>query len=193
MVLIGLMGGKGSGKTTAASYLIDRLGFTERSFADPLKKACKELFLLSDEQIYGTQEQKETPDDRWFGCTPRKMLQYVGTDLLRDYLDNIMPGLHKNVFTHHFRLWYHDLMVKNPHACVVISDVRFQNEADFIKELGGYLIKIDRPGIASNDTHPSEVELRSIKSYDIVLINNKTIEEFYCQIMSCVDNASQMN
>ena len=105
MVLIGLMGVKASGKSTGASFLINKHSFVEKSFAECLKKACQQLFLLTDEQVFGTQEQKETPDPRWFNCTPRKMLQYVGTDLLRDNLNTIMPGLGYNMFSHHFRLW----------------------------------------------------------------------------------------
>ena len=82
IMLIGFMGIKGSGKDTCADLLIQNYGFMKKSFADPLKHACKELFLFTNEQVFGTQLQKETPDPRWFGCSPRVALQYVGTDLL---------------------------------------------------------------------------------------------------------------
>ncbi|XWV26024.1 hypothetical protein QJ857_gp1056 [Tupanvirus soda lake] len=182
MVLIGLMGIKGSGKTTGAAYLVDHYYFVEKSFAECLKKACKELFLLSDEQVFGTQEQKETPDPRWFGCTPRKMLQFVGTELLRDNLDKIMPGLGKNVFTHHFKLWYESEIKMNPNLCVVVSDVRFQNEIDFIQSLGGVVIKIDRPCVQTNDMHQSEIELQSISTYNHLINNTGTIDDLYRHI-----------
>lgn len=61
-MLIGLMGPKNSGKTTGAKFLVEKHHFVEKSFADCLKKACKELFMLTVEQLYGTQ--KETPDPR---------------------------------------------------------------------------------------------------------------------------------
>lgn len=177
MVLVGLMGTKCSGKTTSATYLVENYNFVEKSFAECLKKACQNLFLLSDEQIYGSQEQKETPDPRWFGCTPRKMLQFVGTDLLRNHLDTIMPGLGNNIFTHHFKLWYQDELSKNPTLRVVVSDVRFQNEIDFIQSLGGIVIKINRPGIDLTDAHQSEIELQNISTYDYLIENDGTLEE----------------
>ena len=178
MVLVGIMGVKGSGKSTGAEFLVNNYGFVEKSFADCLKKACKELFLLSDDQVFGTQEQKETPDPRWFGCTPRKMLQFVGTDLLRNNLDKIMPGLGVNIFTHHFKIWYETELVLNPNLCVVVPDVRFQNEIDFIQSLEGIVIKINRPSAVTWDMHPSELELQSISNYNFLLNNNGSIGEF---------------
>ena len=186
MPLIGLMGIKKSGKDTCADYLVTKYGFIKKSFADALKRACAEFFLFTDEQLYGTQEQKETPDPRWFGYTPRLAMQYVGTDLLRDNLDKIMPGLGKRVFTHRFDLWYKDEMKKNPNLSIVIADVRFQNEVDFIQSLGGYVIKINRPNVLTNDVHPSEMELQSITSYNDVIENTGTLDELYDKLISII-------
>ena len=182
MALIGLMAIKGSGKTTSAAYLVEKYGFIEKPFAECLKKACQNLFLLGDEQILGSQEQKETPDNRWFGCTPRKMVQFVGTDLLRDRLDEIMPGLGKNIFVHHFMLWYSEELLKNPNIRVVISDVRFQNEIEFIQSLGGTVIKIEKAGLDTSDMHQSELELQNIETYDCLIENNYAIEYLYLDI-----------
>lgn len=175
-MLIGLIGSKGAGKDTCADYLCKEHGFIKVSFADCLKRACKELFVFSDEQVYGTQKQKETPDPRWFGASPRTVLQYVGTELLRDQLDTIMPGLGKNVFINNFKLWYAQ---QGPDAKIVIADVRFQNEADVIKELGGLLLKIERPSLESTDSHASEVELKNIANYDKIINNNRETDLFY--------------
>ena len=103
-MLFGIMGQKGSGKDTCADFLIENHNYIKFSFADCLKRACKEIFLLSDEQLYGTIQQKETPDPRWHHTTPRKIMQYVGTDLLRNNLNTIMPGIGMDVFIHHFRI-----------------------------------------------------------------------------------------
>lgn len=169
--LIGITGHIKAGKTTAANHLTSR-GYVEVSFADPLKKACKDLFLFTDEQVYGTQEQKETPDERWFGCTPRKALQFIGSDLLRDNLDKIMPGLGKNVFVHHFKLWFES----NPTTSVVIHDLRFLNEAAAIKDLGGIIIRIKRKEADEvNHSHQSEKEIDLI-DFDYCIENDFEIE-----------------
>ena len=92
-MLVGLSGLKGSGKDTCADYLVKNHGFIKVAFADPLKDALKVLFMFTNDQLNGTIEQKEAPDNRWFGCSTRTAMQFVGTELLRDQLDKIMPGL----------------------------------------------------------------------------------------------------
>lgn len=187
MVLIGFLASKNSGKTTVANYLIDNYQFVEFSFANCLKRACQELFLFTNEQVFGTQEQKEAPDSRWFGCSPRKMLQFVGTDLLRENLNKIMPGLGKDIFIHHFKLWYLKELKNNPDLNVVISDVRFQNEIDAIQQLGGKVVKIIRPNIVADDQHSSEIELQTITNYDYLIENNSTIEDLYFSLEKCLN------
>ena len=189
MVLIGIIGNKESGKTTSGKYIVDKYKFIERTFAHCLKKACQELFLLSDDQVYGSQEQKEAPDSRWFDCSPRKILQYVGTDLMRDQFDVIMPGLGKNIFIHHFKIWYQEYINLNPEANIIITDVRFLNEISFITSLGGIIIKIERPNINESDTHQSETELRQYKSSNFTIDNSKNIIDLYANIdciMNCI-------
>jgi hypothetical protein len=161
-MLVGFMGAMGSGKTTAANFMINEYGYVEKAFADPLKRACKELFLFTDDQLYGTQAQKEEADNRWFGCSARTAMQFVGTDLFRNQLNAIMPGIKNNIWVHHFKLWYqnHIKILDNPP--VVISDIRFQNEADIIKKMGGIIIRIDRP----NGFHPPQ---KRISNYDICM------------------------
>lgn len=190
-MILGLLGEKFSGKTTGADYLVDRYKFVEIAFADCLKRACQELFLFANEQVYGTLEQKETPDERWFGCTPRTALQFVGTDLLRNNLDKIMPGLGKGIFTHHVKLRVEQLISKDPDAIIVISDVRFQNEVNFIHSLGGTVLKIhrQRDRIPENyDKHVSEVELSAITNFDKYISNNGDVEDFYDKIDGFIQN-----
>ena len=178
-MLIGLMGPQGSGKDTVADYLLSQNpNLVKRSMAEPLKKACKELFLFNDTQLYGTQAQKNEPDPKWFGCSPRTCLQYVGTDLLRDQLEKIMPGIDQDIFIHHFKLWY----TSHSQGYVVVPDIRFQNEVDMIHQLGGYVIKLTRPrdsDLEKIDKHASEVALESITNHDWQIINNGTLEELY--------------
>jgi hypothetical protein len=159
----------------------------EKSFAEPLKKACQELFLLDDQQLFGTQEQKEELDTRWFGNSPRKILQFVGTELFRNNMDRLMPGLGNDFFIYRFKLWYQKELALNPNLRVVVSDVRFQNESDSIQKLGGIIIKLDRKS-DSEDTHSSEKELLGITTYDYLINNNATLTDFESKLQNCLSD-----
>lgn len=163
MVLIGLVGRKQSGKDTFADYLVSQYGFTKQAFAGPVKEVCRAMFLLTPEQLEDPQ-QKETVDGRW-GLTPRQMMQKVGTDMVR-------------------RVWDEDFWLKNMdlRLCggdVVVSDVRFPNEAQYIRDRGGVLVRIAHNGGALEDPHTSETSQESIRE-DVCVVNEKNgLTAFY--------------
>lgn len=64
-VIIGLSGHAGSGKDTAADYLVDRYGFVKLSLADEMKRFCKTVFGFTDEQLWGSSEKRNAPDQRF--------------------------------------------------------------------------------------------------------------------------------
>lgn len=178
MKLIGLVAGKRCGKDTFADYIIKKQGYIKYGFADPLKEACRHLFLFNNEQLYG--ECKEDFDDRW-KTTPRKIYQQVGTEMFRNYFQTLFPE-NKNIscgnfWVYRFKLWYQEEIKKNPDIKIIISDIRFQNEADIITELGGSLIKIIRK-TNFKDMHSSEIGICKIKS-DYIIINNSTLANYY--------------
>lgn len=153
MVLIGLCGIKGSGKSTVATYLSDFYGFNEYTFASPIREIVKTMFLISEWQL-SEPELKEKCIDDYFNVTPRKAMQFVGTELVREHIGELLPHIGSDFWIEHlFRR-----MLKNGDvdSNVVISDVRFQNEADKIRSLGGVIVKIIRPSIYSLDSHSSE-------------------------------------
>jgi hypothetical protein len=87
-------------------------------------------------------------------CTPtyREVLQSIGTNLLRD-------RLHPNVFVN---AMFKDSNINKKN--IIISDVRFLNEAKAIKKRGGIIIKVEKENSESNDTHQSETESDMILS-----------------------------
>lgn len=178
MLVIGVTGKKGHGKDTFADYLVDKHNFIKISFAEPLKKACQILFNLTDEQLYGNK--KEVNDSFW-NTTPRMLFQYIGTDLLRNQLKNIMPQIKNNIWVEIARKKILDLEKENKHLKIVISDVRFENEIEFIEELKGVCVRVVREkGIFNNnDQHSSEIALDKIEMKNID--NNKTLEDLFKQ------------
>lgn len=162
MSIIGLLGRKGHGKDTIADYLVQNYNYSKFAFALSLKDIIKQLFDFNDDQLYGNS--KEEIDPRW-GKSPRWIMQFLGTDVFR------------NTFGEDF--WIKSLKYKiKDYNLVVISDVRFQNEADFIKEIGGKIWKVER-NINNNiySNHESENNIDQIE-YDL-LIKNEHLNELY--------------
>lgn len=180
MNLLGLCATKRSGKDTFADYLCENYGYVKYSFAGPLKKACAEIFMLSEEQVDGIH--KETIDDRW-DVSARTIFQKVGTEMFRDKLSDIIPEMYKiqqNFWVYRFKLWYANFLKQNPNGKVVVSDVRFENEVDVIRELNGSLIKINR-NTHLTDNHASEQYIQMVNA-DIELENNSDLKSYYKKI-----------
>jgi hypothetical protein len=119
MHLIGITGKARAGKDTVAKYLVRNYGFVSSSFALPLKRAAKEMFGLSDDEAFGD-ELKEVPIPFWWGLSPRAMFQKLGTEGGRILFgDDIW-----------LKRWERFYLQYRDSAHVVVSDVRFDNEAD---------------------------------------------------------------
>ena len=181
-MIIGLTGYKFSGKDETANFIIsktkDTLRFHKYSFAGPLKKTVGEMFGWNDDDL-NDPNLKEKTDEFW-GVSPREILQWMGTDIARIALPNRFPELKKlhgeNFWIKTFIRWYKNQSNKN----VIISDVRFTNEAQLIKSEGGILIRVHRDSVVpSTINHPSEnVELLQ-PLVDINVSNNGTIEDLW--------------
>ena len=132
--IIGICGLIGHGKDTAAGFLIEE-GFERISFAGVLKDACANIFGWDRILLEGTtdegREWRETVDEWWSkrldipNFTPRLALQQVGTDVLRTHF--------------HPDIWVAacERQVEMSEKDIVISDCRFFNELQAIKNLGG--------------------------------------------------------
>ena len=180
-MLIGLCGQKRVGKDTGAELLINNYGFKRFAFADALKNACKNIFLLDDEQVNG--KHKETIDERW-NISPREIFQKFGTEIFRNNLDMYFPNLkdHKqNFWVYRFKLWIKEEYKKNPDQNIVITDIRFPNEMQIVKDFGGIIIKIKRNTFESIDNHSSEVLIDSLKE-DYLIYNDGSKKTYYEKI-----------
>jgi hypothetical protein len=176
-MVIGIVGRKRHGKDTVADFLTSKYGYEKYSFANPLKLGAMEMFGLTEEQVFG--DQKEVIDPLW-GCTPRQILQVLGTELLQYDIQNHIPAfkeIGRLVWVKNFMRFYKN----NPDKNLSIADVRFIHEANTIKELGGMVIKVVRPGMPDGDFHASEVEIDHI-DYDHLIINDGTLQDLYDKV-----------
>lgn len=140
-IIIGFSGKIGAGKTTAAKLLYAR-SFTRVRFAGPLKAMVAALG-LDEAEIDG--ERKEKPCALLGGKTPRWAMQTLGTDWGRALID-------EQLWVNAWKLQVRKL---GDYIPVVADDVRFENEAKAIRELGGVVVRIVRDGLRA-DGHASE-------------------------------------
>lgn len=185
MRIIAITAPKHSGKNVVSDYLVQKYGYKEYAFADPIKKACKEIFLFSDEQLYGNL--KETIDDRW-GISPREALQVIGTEIfqykIHDYINSKkFNQLGRGLWVHRFRLMVESINIDDK---LVISDLRFPHEAEIIKEYGGEIWRIKRPSLTIVDNHSSETEYNDIEA-DKLFINDGSISDLQFKISNEMD------
>lgn len=132
-VLIGLTGKAGTGKDTVGNYIRDTYGFQTLSFAGPLKKGVSALFDIPMETLFSRTEKEQT--DPRYNRSPRELLQWLGTDVLRDQVD-------KDFFVKHMG-WRLDRILLEEGGQVVVTDVRFDNEAEVVRAYGGQVWRVD--------------------------------------------------
>lgn len=160
--LVAFTGLARSGKTTAAKFLLSE-GYERMSFADPIKQMVRCLTPLLD---------KNSEPPGFGGKTIRELYQTLGTDWGRNTVDT---NLWVNLGRERIQSLLLDTM-EGINRGVVIDDLRFDNEAALIKELGGVVIQIERPGIKAME-HISEAGV-STELLDAVLCNGESYEEF---------------
>lgn len=161
--IIGLAGRARSGKTTVARQLCAK-GFHELAFADPIVDALTMIFDVPSE--YRTSKKEHSLPG--FNFSYRKATQTLGTDWGRRMLD---PDLWIQVLANRIQ------MVADDSDCIVISDVRFENEAQWIRSQGGEVWHIVRPGFDGGvREHASENGIEILQG-EKVLVNDKGLEE----------------
>jgi len=172
------------GKDTAGMMALELLlkqGCQVRrdAFAGPLKKACQDVFGFSDDQVYGDLKGEEDP---FWHFTPRWALQFVGTELFRRHIRE--------------DIWAASLQrraINEPEISVIVTDLRFKNEAQAIKDIGGFVVKCDRnvPYDEKIDEHQSEIDMLDYDGWDFALDNNHSMSTLNEQVATVVDVAWQ--
>lgn len=188
-ILIGLKGKIGSGKTTSAEILKEEFTIEEYVMAGPIKKIGS-IMGFTDTELYGTQEEKLKKNPYW-GISARHFLQIFGTDICRDALSEKIPAMY-SIWLQLFEIH----MNKNKSTNILVSDIRFPDEADAIQKNGGIIIEIDRTpdepqdsdweNIKHHTQHASEMDMEKIKA-NYVISNTKDISYLRSELIKVVN------
>jgi hypothetical protein len=210
-MILGVTGLIGSGKDTVADYLCTFHGFKRVSFAASLKDAVSAVFGWDRELLEGStkssREWREQKDTWWserlnMEITPRRVLQYWGTEVLRN-------NFHKDIWVASV-----ENKLRQSKDNIVITDCRFINEVNAIKNVGGTTMRVVRgkqpewydaavsynKGEVGNMTwsiskakldklrvHASEYSSVGL-DYDHYVDNNGTIDELHTVIKSIINS-----
>ncbi len=209
-MILGLAGKALSGKDSVADYLLDNNDFDRKlGFASNLKTACVEIFGLTSGQVMTQQGKSTDLKDMvvitksilielidWMHKThdvaleskdystllgvelfkPREILQFVGTEVMRYYAAD-----------YHYEVVFRSV---SSDENVILTDVRFPNEAAGVLSHGGFLVRLERPeelrslhGVVLNSEHPSEVALDNWSTWSYKLKNDgRTLNVLYAEI-----------
>lgn len=174
MNILGLTGYKQAGKTTLAGVAVVDFGFQRIGFADELKEMVEKMWpAFTFAHIWGDRKEEVLEE---YGKTAREVLQHVGTDMFRAYDPDVWVRCMRR------RIHAYLMRMGNSARPIIIDDIRFDNEAALIRELGGQVWEVVRKDPQSKkrrkkDIHPSELGLLA-SSVDMVILNAFGMEEY---------------
>ena len=198
-MIIGLSGYAKSGKDEVAKIIQElQTGWQVKKFSGVLKKVASLLTGIPQDKFEDQEFKQSYLGSEWSTptMTPlntipvfesvqfmqmmsvREFLQKLGTDAIRD-------GLHPNAWVNAAMVGYHTeekesrygeyfKIVSGP-CNWIFTDCRFPNEAQAIKDRGGVIIRIDRPGVGPVNDHPSETALDDW-DFDYKILNASDLE-----------------
>ena len=169
--ILAFAGKSGVGKDTAAWFLVKMFEGKKvgpmLSFAQPLKMACSYMLGYPTSLPFSSQAMKNVPG--FGGRTPKEVAQFMGTEVARNML-------HPDIWVH---LMHQEISYL--HRTVIITDLRFQNEYEYIMQNGGHVIHIHRDvesrGIPGHASDQIKFNVKEGDSYH-ALTNNGALEEF---------------
>jgi dephospho-CoA kinase len=178
-VIIGLSGYARSGKDEVAKILVEEYGYTRVAFADKIRELLYEMnpnfrdtLLQQAVDNFGWEEVKQD-------ATVRRMLQNLGVGARKVFGDEFWVAQALSQ-VHFEENW-------------VITDVRFVNEADRIKQYdNSQLWRIKRQGVEAVNSHISEHDLDGY-SVDMILTNNGTLDDLRQLVRRRMEFASNAN
>lgn len=178
-MIIALSGKKGSGKDTVADMIVNIM---EEKYRNKYRSVFKKSYAYKLKQIVAiltdtTIEQNLTTEGKntyisIFEKTLGQLQQIVGTECFRNVLDT--------------DIWVKALLYTyTPGDVWLITDCRFPNEVESVKNLDGLCIRINR-NLCCTDSrdlnHPSEIALDNYTNFDYIIDNNCTLDELRVKV-----------
>jgi len=215
-------GNAGAGKDEAAKQLVLKHNFVPLAFADPMKRFLADIFDWDEDRLWGPSENRAKDDPRYqvplFGLSDeearpkflnaRYALQTLGHEFGREmccydtwvlYAMRIAKKIESGGY-------YYDrvkgflqqgqsgcpLLAEEPKKNIVITDLRYRNEAEVVRAAGGLLVRVKRwvPKIRISPKHQSEKDLLDVHDddFDWILYNRSTLEDLWAQVDHMIAN-----
>ena len=178
-MIIGLSGYAQSGKDTVAGMLIGLHKYEKVAFADTIRNLLYEMdpFVTDGELSFRLQDVVDTygwENAKKVAPEIRRLLQELGVG--GRHLFGLNFWVNQALNPH---IYEHPAVGVNKN--IVVTDVRFINEAETVKSLGGQIWRINRPGVGPVNNHVSETNLDDW-NFDAVINNNGGMEHLIAQI-----------
>lgn len=176
--IVGINGPAGSGKDSIAQVLVERAGYKRIGFADELKAMLYDLnptiiIYSDDEGITETEKLANLVDEMGYNEAKlaypeiRRLLQVFGTEVVRSRVPNFWLDRVDDKIAAAFM---------DGHPGIVITDVRFPNEANYIRQRGGIVCRIETDYNViegENRQHSSETSMSDYR-FDMTFVNPRS-------------------
>jgi len=172
--LICLCGYRRAGKDYVADKFVKLFDHRKIAIATKLKESLQILFNFSDDQLHGMK--KDEVDPKWH-ITPRRVMEYFGTEMMQHQIQHILPHIHNSFW---IQSCLPDIAKSLQNSNVVISDLRFEHEIEYLKKSfpNVIIIRISNPHVSLSSNHISETSCDTFKN-DFVITNDPTKDEMF--------------
>ena len=166
--IIAITGSARAGKNTLGEFILSEYSGYLYGFADPIRAMLAQINVDMNTQYYKDHKEENVP---WLGKSPRQLMQTLGTEWGRNMIN---PDIWVNPAKEYFKKYGPGM---------IITDLRFENEAKWVREAGGLIIHIMKP--LQLDKHGYPVVKKEHESEqgikfdytDIAIVNGGTLED----------------
>jgi len=180
-MIIALCGLPRCGKDTFASFFKDRSDIVQYAFADPIRKLVCDVFSWKEESFQS--DSKDEIDPFW-KVSKRQMLEFFGDAVCKKQMCENFPEFNREIGNNIWVKRFEFFLKENKDKHILITDLRFQPEYDFLKTLNTKIIFLNR----ANYIQPSIERWYDIKNFKFnYILTNKTLDQFKVDSISLVN------